>query len=80
MPRVNDKRLKALHDRNILNRDFNSANIFMQVEGVIKLGDFNVSKLRKIMECYKLKLELPTMTVWKFGKTSPMTIKVKYGL
>ena len=37
--------LKALHDRNILHRDLKSANIFMQVDGVTKLGDLNVSKI-----------------------------------
>jgi serine/threonine protein kinase len=37
--------LKALHDRNILHRDLKSANIFMQADGVTKLGDLNVSKI-----------------------------------
>jgi len=37
--------LKALHDRNILHRDLKSANVFMQVDGVTKLGDLNVSKI-----------------------------------
>jgi serine/threonine protein kinase len=37
--------LKALHDRNILHRDLKSANVFMQADGVTKLGDLNVSKI-----------------------------------
>ena len=37
--------LKALHDLNILHRDLKSANVFMSTDGVIKLGDLNVSKV-----------------------------------
>lgn len=37
--------LQALHDRQILHRDLKSANVFMDSDGVIKLGDLNVSKV-----------------------------------
>jgi len=37
--------LQALHDRSILHRDLKSANVFLQVDGVYKLGDLNVSKI-----------------------------------
>jgi serine/threonine protein kinase len=37
--------LKALHDRNILHRDLKSANVFIQLDGLTKLGDLNVSKI-----------------------------------
>ena len=37
--------LQALHDRNILHRDLKSANVFMELDGLIKLGDLNVSKI-----------------------------------
>ena len=37
--------LKALHDLNILHRDLKSANVFMNNDGLIKLGDLNVSKI-----------------------------------
>ena len=38
--------LKALHEQKIMHRDLKSANIFIK-QGVIKLGDLNVSKLIK---------------------------------
>jgi serine/threonine protein kinase len=41
------KGLKALHDAKILHRDLKSANVFLQSDGDIKLGDFNVSKIAK---------------------------------
>lgn len=37
--------LQALHDRNILHRDLKSANVFMDTDGTVKLGDLNVSKV-----------------------------------
>jgi NIMA (never in mitosis gene a)-related kinase 1/4/5 len=37
--------LKALHELNILHRDLKSANVFMSSDGVVKLGDLNVSKV-----------------------------------
>ncbi|KAL0212145.1 hypothetical protein RCL1_005771 [Eukaryota sp. TZLM3-RCL] len=39
--------LKALHDRNILHRDLKSANIFLDGEHVVKIGDLGVAKLLK---------------------------------
>ncbi len=39
--------LQALHDLKIVHRDIKCANIFMTKEGVIKLGDLNVSKVAK---------------------------------
>jgi len=41
------KGIKSLHDRSILHRDLKSANIFLQKDGTIKLGDLNVSKIAK---------------------------------
>jgi len=41
------KGLKALHDMNILHRDIKSANIFLNHDGTVKLGDMNVSKVAK---------------------------------
>lgn len=38
--------LKALHDMGILHRDLKAANIFLH-DGMIKLGDLNVSKISK---------------------------------
>ena len=37
--------LKALHDLNIMHRDLKSANVFINHDHTIKLGDMNVSKV-----------------------------------
>jgi NIMA (never in mitosis gene a)-related kinase 1/4/5 len=39
--------LKALHELKIVHRDIKCANIFLTKDGVIKLGDLNVSKVAK---------------------------------
>ena len=39
------KGLKALHDMNILHRDFKCSNIFLFSNGYAKIGDLNVSKI-----------------------------------
>lgn len=39
--------LKALHDLKIVHRDIKCANLFLTREGVVKLGDLNVSKVAK---------------------------------
>ena len=39
--------LKALHDLKICHRDIKCANLFLTKDGVIKLGDLNVSKIAK---------------------------------
>jgi NIMA (never in mitosis gene a)-related kinase len=39
--------MKALHDLKILHRDIKCANIFLTKDGIIKLGDLNVSKVAK---------------------------------
>lgn len=42
------KGLKALHDMKILHRDLKSANVFLNKDGTVKLGDLNVSKVAKV--------------------------------
>ena len=37
--------LKALHDLNIMHRDLKSANVFLNHDNTVKLGDMNVSKV-----------------------------------
>jgi NIMA (never in mitosis gene a)-related kinase len=39
--------LKTLHDKNILHRDLKCANIFLNRDGTVKMGDLNVSKVAK---------------------------------
>lgn len=39
--------IQALHDLKIVHRDIKCANIFLTKDGVIKLGDLNVSKVAK---------------------------------
>ena len=41
------KGLKVLHDMNIFHRDLKSANVFLNKNGPVKLGDMNVSKIAK---------------------------------
>uniref|UniRef100_A0A7S3P0T9 non-specific serine/threonine protein kinase n=1 Tax=Euplotes crassus TaxID=5936 RepID=A0A7S3P0T9_EUPCR len=42
------KGLKTLHNMKILHRDLKSANIFLNKDGTVKLGDLNVSKVAKM--------------------------------
>jgi len=37
--------IKHLHDRKILHRDLKSQNIFLTKSGIVKLGDFGISKV-----------------------------------
>ncbi|CAH1787997.1 unnamed protein product [Owenia fusiformis] len=37
--------LRHIHEHNILHRDLKTANIFMTKEGVVKVGDFGISKM-----------------------------------
>ena len=41
------KGLKALHDHKVFHRDLKSANIFLNKDGHVTLGDMNVSKVAK---------------------------------
>lgn len=39
--------LHALHGKKIVHRDIKCANIFLTKDGLVKLGDLNVSKIAK---------------------------------
>lgn len=42
------KGLKALHAHKVLHRDLKCANVFLNKDGTVKLGDLNVSKVAKM--------------------------------
>jgi NIMA (never in mitosis gene a)-related kinase len=39
------KGLKAMHDMKVMHRDLKCANVFLNKDGTVKLGDMNVSKV-----------------------------------
>ena len=39
--------LKTLHDLGIFHRDLKAANVYLSPDGMVKLGDLNVSKIAK---------------------------------
>jgi NIMA (never in mitosis gene a)-related kinase len=39
--------LKSLHDLQIVHRDIKCANLFLTLDGMVKMGDLNVSKVAK---------------------------------
>lgn len=39
--------LRALHELKIMHRDLKSANVFLNKDRTVKLGDMNVSKVLK---------------------------------
>ena len=39
--------LHALHTKKIVHRDIKCANVFLTKDGIVKLGDLNVSKIAK---------------------------------
>lgn len=39
------KGLKSMHDLNVMHRDLKSANVFLNSDDTVKLGDMNVSKV-----------------------------------
>ena len=75
--------LKYLHNKRIIHRDLKSANIFLMKNGIIKIGDLNVSKILKNKTSNNLHL---TQTghhftpVQKYGATNHIHIKVICGL
>ena len=73
------KGLKSLHELKILHRDLKSANVFLFSNGLVKLGDLNVSKVVKKVY-HILKLEPHIMLLLKFGKINLIIIKVIFGV
>lgn len=39
------KGLRAIHEMNVMHRDLKCANVFLNKDGTVKLGDMNVSKV-----------------------------------
>ena len=48
--------LKYLHNKRIIHRDLKSANIFLMKNGIVKIGDLNVSKILKTKTSNNLNL------------------------
>jgi len=44
--------LNTLHKKNVFHRDLKCANVFMNKDGSVKLGDLNVSKVAKMGLAY----------------------------
>lgn len=44
--------LNVLHKKDVLHRDLKSANVFLNKDGTVKLGDLNVSKVAKMGLAY----------------------------
>lgn len=44
--------MNALHKKDVLHRDLKSANVFLNKDGRVKLGDLNVSKVAKMGLAY----------------------------
>jgi len=37
--------IRHMHDHDVLHRDLKTANIFLTKDGIIKIGDFGISKM-----------------------------------
>lgn len=59
------KGLKALHDRKIFHRDLKSANVFLNKDGHVTLGDMNVSKVAKKGLLYTQTGKAPLSPAWE---------------
>lgn len=70
--------LKALHDMKTMHRDLKSANVFLMSNGLLKLGDLNVSKVVKMGLVYT-QTGTPYYASPRYGQIDLMITKVIYG-
>uniref|UniRef100_A0A7S3G4B8 non-specific serine/threonine protein kinase n=1 Tax=Palpitomonas bilix TaxID=652834 RepID=A0A7S3G4B8_9EUKA len=67
--------VKALHSWNIIHRDLKCANVFLDADGTIRLGDFGVSKVLSKEKWAKTQIGTPYYVSPEMWKNRPYDMK-----